>query len=133
MAQKSFKVGEAVEVVYQAQNAATGVVINMEVYDETHTIVAGGPTVLTELGASGRYYASFVPDIEGEWSVQIEQVDGIGKATKSFSVGARNIQDIGAKVDTIENSTTTLGTNIGIVEGKVDTVINNQGSPSMIG
>ena len=133
MAQKSYKVGEAIEIIYQTQNAASGVVVNMEVYDEAHIIVAGGPTILTELGASGRYYANFIPNAEGEWSVQIEQVGGIGKATKSFSVGIRNIQDVGAKVDIIDNSTTTLGTNLGIVEGKVDIIIGNQSSPSMIG
>lgn len=136
MAQKNFKVGEAVEVIYQAQNAASGVTINMEVYDETHIVVAGGPTVLMELGASGRYYASFVPDEEGEWSVQIEQEGGIGKVTKSYSVGARNLQDIGATIDTIDNSTTALGTNIGIVEGKVDTAndkLDAMLSPPMIG
>ncbi len=133
MAQKNYKVGAAIEVVYQAQNAASGVVVNMVVYDAAHVIVTGGPTVLTELGSSGRYYGTFTPDVEGEWSVQIEQAGGIGKTTKAFSVGIRNIQDIGAKVETIENSTTTLGTNLGIVEGKVDTVIGNQSSPSMIG
>ena len=133
MAQKSYKVGQAIEVVYQAQNAASAVVINMEVYDEAHVIVVGGPTVLTELGSSGRYYTTFIPDAEGEWSVQIEQTGGIGKATKSFSVGSRNLQDIGATVETVENITTTLGTNLAIVEGKVDSVIDNQSSPSMIG
>lgn len=122
MAQKSYKVGAALEVVYQALNAATGKTINMEVYDEAHVIVAGGPTVLTELGASGRYYGAFTPDAEGEWSIQIQESDGTGKIVKAFSVGTHHLQDVGAKVDTIENQTTTLGTNLGIVEGKVDTI-----------
>lgn len=136
MAQKSYKVGEAIEVIYQAQNVESAVVINMETFDASKTIVAGGPIVMTELGASGRYYASFIPDAEGEWSVQIEKSDGSGKVTKSFSVGQHNIQDIGAKVDTIDNSTTTLGTNIGIVEGKLDTAntkLDGMLSPPMIG
>ena len=121
MAQKNFKVGEAIEVIYQAQNAESAVIINMEVLDETHTIVAGGPTVMTELGSSGRYYANFIPDEAGEWSVQIEKSDGSGKITKAFSIGGSNVHDIGVKVETIDNNTTNLGTNLGIVEGKIDT------------
>ena len=133
MAQKSYKVGEAIEVIYQAQNGESAIIVNMEIYDQDHTLVVGGPTVMTELGSSGRYYASFIPDALGEWSVQIEKFDGTGKAVKSFSVGGHNVHDVGVKVETIENSTTNLGTNLGIVEGKVDTVIDNLGSPSMIG
>lgn len=122
MGKKNFRVGEAVEVIYQAQNAATDVVVNMEVYDENKTIVAGGPTVLTELGASGRYYGTFTPTAQGEWQVQIEQEGGIGKAVKAYSVGGHNIHEIGAKVETIEDNVGALGTEIGIVEGKVDSL-----------
>jgi len=122
MAQKSYKVGSAIEVVYQTLNAATGKTVNMEVYDETHTLVAGGPIVLTELGASGRYYGTFTPDAAGEWSVQIEEADGTGKVVKAFSVGTHHLQDVGAKVDTIETATNNLATEVGIVEGKVDTI-----------
>ena len=136
MAQKNYKVGEAIEVVYQAQNAESGITVNMEVFDETHTIVAGDPIVLTELGASGRYYGMFIPDESGEWSVQIEKSDGSGKTTKAFSVGGHNVHDIGATVGTIDNNTTNLGTNLGIVEGKVDTIndkLDGLVSPPMIG
>jgi len=120
VSKKNFRVGEGVEVVYQAQNAATGVVVNMEVYDETKTLVAGGPIVLMELGTSGRYYGTFTPDAQGEWLVQIEQEGGIGKAVKAYSVGEHNIHEIGAKVITIEDNVSSLGTEMGIVEGKVD-------------
>lgn len=122
MAQKSYKVGEAIEVVYQALNAKSAAIVHMEVYDETHILIIGGPTVLTELGASGRYYGSFIPDVEGNWTVEIQESDGTGKVVKAFSVGTKNISDVGATVDIIKNDTTTLGTNVGIVEGKVDTV-----------
>ena len=136
MAQKNYKVGEAIEVIYQAQNAASEVVINMEVLDETKTVVAGGPIVMTELGSSGRYYASFVPDEVGEWSIQIEQEGGVGKTAKAFSVGGHNVHDIGAQVGTIDNNTTNLGANLGIVEGKVDTAntkLDGLITPAMIG
>lgn len=121
MAQKSYKVGEAIEVVYQALNAKSASTIHMEIYDETHTLVVGGPIVLMELGASGRYYGSFIPDEVGEWTVEIQESDGTGKVVKAFSVGTKNIQDLGAGIDSIQNDTTTLGTNVGVVEGKVDT------------
>lgn len=122
MAQKNYKVGEAVEVVYQALNAKTGATVNMEVYDETHSLVAGGPTVLTELGASGRYYGAFTPDAVGEWSIQIQEAGGDGKVVKAFSVGTKHLQDVGASVDSVQDDVTDLGTNVGIVEGKVDTL-----------
>lgn len=112
MAQKSYKVNEAVEVVYQALNSQTGITINMEVYDETHIIVVGGPVALTELGTSGRYYGNFTPDAEGEWSVQVEQSDGTGKVTKAFSVGAHNIGGIGAIIDTMDTKVDDIGIKI---------------------
>ncbi len=122
MAQKSYKVNEAIEIVYQTLNSATGKTINMEVYDESHTLVAGGPTVLTELGTTGRYYGPFTPDAVGEWSVQIEESDGTGKVTKAFSVGTYNLVDVGSQADAIKTDTASISTSVDTVDGKVDTV-----------
>ena len=125
MAQKSYKVNEAIEIVYQTLNSATGKTVNMEVYDEGHVLVAGGPIVLTELGTTGRYYGPFTPDAEGEWSVQIQENDGTGKVTKAFSVGAYNLVDVGSQADAIKTDTASISTSVGTVDGKVDTISTN--------
>lgn len=122
MAQKSYKVNEAIEVVYQAPNAATGITVNMEIYDEVHALVAGGPIVLTELGATGRYYGPFTPDTVGEWSVQIEVSDGTGKVTKAYSVGSHHLQDVGVQADAIKTDTATIDTAVGVIDGKINTI-----------
>ncbi len=122
MAQQSYKVNEAIEIVYQTLNSAAGKTVNMEVYDETHALVVGGPIVLTELGTTGRYYGPFTPDAAGEWSVQIQESDGTGKVTKSFSVGAYNLVDVGSQADAIKTDTASISTSVSTVDGKVDAV-----------
>ena len=123
MAQKNFKINEAIKVFYQAPNSATGKTVNMEVYDETDTIVAGGPTVLGEIAATGRYQGSFTPDAAGEWSIQVQISDGTGKVVKSYSVGCFNVNDVGGgvatvdtKVDSVDSVLTTVDTAIGALE-----------------
>jgi len=122
MADKLYKVSEAIKVFYQAPNAATGKTVNMEVYDETNTIVVGGPTVLTEVGSSGRYQGTFTPDAAGDWSVQIQISDGTGKVVKAYSVGSYNVDTIGTDVAAVDSALTTVDTVLGTVDGKVDDV-----------
>ena len=122
MAQKNFKVNEPIEVLYQALNAKTAATVQMEVYDESHAKVLGGPTQLTELGTTGRYYGSFTPIAEGSWSVQLQESDGSGKVAKTFSVGANNLQDVGAKADAIEGKVDAVDTKIDSTSVKVDAV-----------
>jgi len=116
MAQKNYKVNEAIEVVYQAAGAKTGLTINMEVFDETHTIVAGGPTVLTEFGATGRYYGSFTPDAVGDWTAQVEETGGKGKVVKHYSVGSYNLEDVGAITDSIHTDMSAVIVDIAAVD-----------------
>lgn len=120
MAQKNFKVGEAIQVKYQAAGSESGITINMEVYDETNTLVPGGPTILTEIANSGRYYGDFIPDEIGDWSVQIEKSDGTGKMTKAFSVGSWNVHELGAKITITDGKVDDQNTNLGVVHTKVD-------------
>ena len=122
MSQKNFKVGEAIEIIYQAVNVQSGATVNMEVFDQTHTIVAGGPTQLTEIGATGRYYGSFIPSVSGDWSIQIQESDGTGKVTKSFSVGAHNIESLGAAIVATDAKVDVLDSAVAATEAKVDAV-----------
>ena len=100
MADKTYKLNEAVDIVYQASGAATGIVATMDVYDEAGTLDVAQSGAMTEVGTTGRYRKSFTPDAEGLWIVQIADAGG-GKAVKSYSVGQTNISEIGATVATI--------------------------------
>jgi hypothetical protein len=121
MADKTYKVNEMIDIVYQAAGAATGVVVMMSVYDEAGSLDAGQSGAMTEIGSTGRYKKSFTPDAEGLWLVQIDDAQG-GKVVKSYSVGITNISEIGATVTTINAKVDDLQTT---VEGLT--------SPPMIG
>ena len=122
MAQGEYKINVPIEVTYQAPNSATGKTVNMEVFDETKTIVVGGPTVLSEIAATGRYYGSFTPDAEGKWNVEIEISDGSGKVVKQYAVAGHDVDSIGDAVVAVDSTLTTVGTAVGTIDGKVDTI-----------
>lgn len=112
MAQGEYKVGQAIEVTYQATKAETGLDdVKMEVYDEGHALdEVKTVDAMTEIGATGRYYAAFTPDAEGEWQVHIDSATKKGKVIKQFSVVAHNIDSVGdavatadGKIDALEN------------------------------
>ncbi len=123
MSQKNYKVNEAIEIVYQTTNGATGKTVNMEVYDEGHVLVGGGPIVLTELGVTGRYYGPFTPDAVGEWSVQVQESDGSGKATRAFSVGAYDLDDVGGQADAVKADTASIISDVAAVDTLIDGVV----------
>jgi len=100
VADKTYKISELIDVIYQAAGGASGIVVTMDVYDEAGTLDAGQSGAMTEIGTTGRYKKSFTPDAEGLWLVQIDDANS-GKAVKSFSVGATNVAQIGATVDAI--------------------------------
>jgi hypothetical protein len=127
MAEKNFMIGESIEVTYQAGNGESGLVINMQVVKPDKTFVPGGPVALTEIANSGRYYGSFVPSIEGEWSVQAERADGTGKMTKAFSVGTSNVKHIATTLELVAGKLDDQDTNLGVVHTKVDDIKTNTG------
>lgn len=121
MADKTYKVNEAVDVVYQTAGSQTGIVVTMSVYDEAGVLDAGQSGAMLEIGVTGRYKKSFTPDAEGLWITQINDVAG-GKAVKSYSVGTTNIAEIGATV-------TTLNVKVDNLQEAVDNLV----SPPMVG
>lgn len=100
MADRAYKQGEQIDIVYQAAGAATGIAVTMDVYDEAGALDAAQSGAMTEIGTTGRYRHSFTPDAEGLWHVQVSDASG-GKSVKSYSVGQTNISEIGATVTTI--------------------------------
>lgn len=105
MAEKNCKVGEVIQVVYQAPGAASALVVTMEIYDESGAKDTTNfpDVVMVESGSSGRYIGSLTPDVEGEWRVDIYDALG-GKVTKRFSVGSENISSLGSKFATTESN-----------------------------
>lgn len=94
MAQGDYKTDEVIEVFYQAPNALSGKIIQMQVYDETHAAM-GVPLTLAEIGATGRYYGTFTPTAEGNWAVTIQVDNGTGKVIKHYPVVGHNVDSIG--------------------------------------
>lgn len=121
MARKNYKVDEPIKVLYQAPNKESGLTdIKCDVYDATDVVDDSQSGYMVEIGTSGRYKHTFTPNVEGDWSVQIVvESTAEGAATKHFSVGEYNIQEIGA--------------NLQSVELKVDELKGKIGSPPMIG
>ena len=96
-----FKNGEVIDVTYQATKTTTGLVdVTMKIYDETRALdgVNFPDVVMTEIGATGRYYGSFTPDAEGVWTVLINSASKSGEVVKTFLVTAHNIDSIGDAV-----------------------------------
>ena len=112
----SEKVNKAIEVTYQAAGVTTGLEdVTMVIYDETHSLdaVNFADVVLTEIGATGRYYGSFTPDAEGKWTIMIDSITAPGKIVKKYDVGASDIDSVSENVTTVDGKIVT-------VDGKID-------------
>ncbi len=127
------KSGIAIEVTYQAAGSATGLAdVKMDVYDEAHAIDASkGVAAMIEIGTTGRYYASFTPDAEGEWTVLIDSITAPGKIVKKYSVVGHDVDSVGdavavtdGKVDAVDGKVDTAIAGVVIVDGKVDALEN---------
>lgn len=118
MSDKLFKIGESIEVGYQApnkQSELTGVVA--EIYLPNKAKDSNFPDVeLVEVGSTGTYRGSFTPDQQGVWQVIMHKADGDGQVTKSYSVGGYNVHSVGEKIDVVDDK-------VEVVEGKADTII----------
>jgi len=127
MADKLYKVNEPIELGYQAPNKESGLTGPnapiAEIYLPNKMKDSSFPDVeLVEVGSSGTYRGSFTPDQEGTWQVVIHKADGDGQVTKSFSVGAVNIQDIytdAAKAADLTNGINSINTNVDDVETNI--------------
>lgn len=98
-----YQVNDAIEITYQAAGAASGVIIHMDVYDETHNLDATQSlSGMTEIGSTGRYYGSFTPDVIGNWTILMyEFPSGKGKVVKKYEVGTHDIDAVGTKTDAL--------------------------------
>lgn len=108
MATGTYKNGVAIIVVYQAVNSATGKTVTMDVYDEAHAkdaakCVAAMTEIVYNATPTGRYYATFTPDAEGEWIVIMRNTtDSNGDVVKAFAVAGHDVDSIGDLVTAID-------------------------------
>lgn len=127
MAQGIWKVGEVIDVTYQATKSTTGLTdVKMEIFDETRAKDIGNfPDVtMTEIGATGRYYGSFTPDAEGIWSVMIDSATKSGAVVKTFAVTAHNIDSIGDAIAALNDLSAAD------VNAEVDTALADYDAPT---
>lgn len=118
MARKNYKKDEVIKVFYQAVGNKTGLTVQMDVYDETDIKDVGQSTTMTEIGNSGKYVATFTPDAEGDWSIQINDSAG-GNAVRHYSVGQYNIQEIGANLQSVENKVDTVDGEVSALDSQL--------------
>lgn len=138
MATGTYKNGVAIIVTYQAVNAATGKTVTMDVYDETHAKdVPKCVAAMTEVVATGRYYATFTPDAEGEWIIIMKNTtDANGEVVKAYAVAGHDMDSVGdalATVDTVVDGIQTDLDNATDGLGAIKTAIDAIGSPAMVG
>lgn len=119
MARRDYKKDEPIRVLYRASAGATSV--NMDVYDETDTLDAVQSGAMTQLGSTNRWVATFTPDANGAWSVNITDDQG-ADVIRDYSVGDYNVSDIGAGVATNEAKLDALASAVAAIS-----------SPPMIG
>ena len=136
MADGKHKNGVAITVTYQAANEATGKTVTMDIYDEAHLLDAPkSVAAMTEIVATGRYYATFTPDAEGDWTAVMKNTtDSNGAVIKFYPVGGHNIDGIGDDIAALNNLSAAniatelgtydaaTGTEIATVDGKIDTL-----------
>lgn len=101
MAQGEFKVGEIIEVTYQASGATSGLTdVTMRIYDETGTqdLINFPDVIMVEIASTGRYKGSFTPDVEGKWRIMVDSTTKKGDAARDYDVVGHNIDSIGDAV-----------------------------------
>ena len=123
----AYKSGVAIIVTYQAANAQTGLTIKLDIYDEAHALDAvKSVAAMTEIGTTGRYYATFTPDAAGEWIALMYKDGGGGEVVKAFRVATGDEFGIKAAVDALNNISmaqvaTELGTYDAPTKAEMDT------------
>ena len=105
MAEKIFKVDEAIKVTYQAPKAETGLAGGVaEIFLPNGAKDSAFPDLsLTEMDTTGVYVGEFIPDQQGEWIAVIHAGTKKSQVIKRYSVGAHNIHSVGETVAGIDS------------------------------
>lgn len=157
MAERNYKVGEAIKIEYQAPNKETGLTIISEILLPGDVKDSNFPDVtLDEVLGKGVYTGTYIPDTQGEWATVTHKDDGDGQVIKRYSVGAHDVHSVGegvgtaiagvavvdgkadniqTKVNDIDTAVDGIDSQLDTVEGKIDTLDNKVGgldTPPMI-
>ncbi len=100
------KVGEVIEETYQAPGATSGLTdITMEIFDETglKDPVDYPDVTMVEIVSTGRYKASYIPDIRGKWRIMVNSASKKGLMVRDHNVVDHNIDSIGNAVADISS------------------------------
>lgn len=123
MAEKNHKIGEPIEIVYQAPNAVSGLDIRADIYDENKALYSAD-NPLTEVDGTGTYRDSFTPDAAGEWQAVVYKfIDSNtrdGQVTKRYSVGDHNVHSVGAAIADVDADVAIVDSNVDAVKAKTD-------------
>ena len=123
MADKLYKVGEVIDLSYQAPNKQSGLTgVVAEIFLPNKQKDSNFPdVVLTEdMANTGTYVGDFTPDQQGTWRVLMHKSDGDGQVGKSFSIGGHNVHSVGEAVGTVDGKVDTVNSNVGGVKAKTD-------------
>lgn len=124
MADKLYKVDEAIELGYQAPNAESGLSgVIAEIYLPDGQKDSNFPDViLVEVGTTGTYRGAFTPNEQGTWQVIMHKADGDGQVAKFYSVGGYNVDSVGQAVIAVDTAVNLVDAAVGTVDSKVTTV-----------
>jgi len=128
VAEELYKVNSPIRVDYQASIGST--TVTMDVYDETDTKDIAQSGAMIQVGMTRTWKKSFTPDEVGDWRVECYDDKG-GRVPRSFSVGVKNLQDIGTEMakDSTVAKEATLNSRLDAISAKLDSIA----SPPMIG
>jgi len=105
MADNLYKLGEPIEIGYQAPNAESDLVVKADIYKPDKTLYSLG-NLLIEIPNTGTYRGVFTPIEEGTWQVvmyvEVDSFTTDGQITKAYSVGKHNIHSIGEMVSRLD-------------------------------
>jgi len=136
MGKRNFKVGDPIDVLYQAANALSGAVVIGEVFLPSGVKDSSFPDfILTERGASGTYIGSFTPDALGNWQVIVHLDDGDGQLTLKYGVGKYDVTGVGEAVEGVESLVDSVDSKVDTANTKLDgiaSVISSLDTPPMI-
>ena len=123
MADQIYKVGEAIDLGYQAPGKQSSLTIIAEIYLPNKAKDSSFPDVsLTEVGSSGTYRGEFTPDAEGTWQVVTSiSPSGDGQVVRNYSVGGHNVHSVGEAVANVD-------ADIVVVDGKIDSIATQVGN-----
>ena len=122
------------EVLYQAAKHRNGLVVQMDVYKADKTKDEAQSVTMTEIGSTGRYYASFTADAPN-WHVAISDNRG-GSAIKHFGPELYDVVGIQAAVAAVQTDVAVVAAGVAAVDAHLTAVeakVEELSSPPMIG